>query len=230
MAQVTYVRLTVELPEPGIENQKDSAIYVAGTFNNWNPGDTFCIMKRIDRKHYSLDIPCFRDKEYEYKYTMGSWKGVEKKADGNDIDNRRFKAGKRMKIKDRILGWSIPAPVNVADTATFLNKEQMASLMALKDSLGKSLPAYLPQLLGLLQKVTSNLLAEQPDESLSKQYNQEAGQVVATIFEKLGVFMKQAVQILTPEQKQKLRDMLKDANGPKDIIGLMGKLAPGGSQ
>jgi len=34
------------------------------------------------------------------------------------------------------------------------------------------------------------------------------------------------VEILTPEQKQKIREAMKDPNAPKDMINLIGKLIP----
>jgi hypothetical protein len=98
--------------------------------------------------------------------------------------------------------------------------------MALKDSVTKSLPAVLPRVFEVLQKININLLADQPDDSLSKQYNKEVGEVVLQVLNSLGDVMKQMVSILTPEQKQKIREAMKDPNAPKDIINLIGKLMP----
>lgn len=223
-AQVCTVRLTVELPGPGI--QEDSTVFIAGTFNNWNPSDSSCCMKRIDSKHYTVEVPCFMNKKYFYKYTLGSWNGVEKKADGKDIKNREFTASKKLKIKDQIAVWNKPAPPAPKDTTNLLSPKQMKQIMALKDSVTKSLPTVLPRLFEVLQKININLLADQPDDSLGKQYNKEAGEVVLQVLNSLSDVMKQMVSILTPEQKQKIREAMKDPNAPKDMINLIGKLMP----
>ena len=223
-AQVIGVRLTVELPGSGI--QKDSSVFLAGYFNHWNPRDSAYCMKRIDSRHYSLVIPCFLNKKYAYKYTLGSWAGVEKAADGKDIADRTFTAGKRLKIKDNVIQWNRAVLAAPKDTANLLSKKQIALIMTLKDSVTKSLPVVLPRLMGLLQKVNTNLLADQPDASLSKQYNKEAVEIIAQIIDSLGGAMKQMVEILTPEQKQKIREAMKDPNAPKDLINLISKLIP----
>jgi len=206
-AQVCTVRLTVELPGSGI--QEDSTVFIAGTFNNWNPSDSSCCMKRIDSKHYTIEVPCFMNKKYSYKYTLGSWKSVEKATDGKDIENRTFTASKKLKIKDEVAQWSRPAPAVPKDTAHLLSKKQMEVIKSLNDSVSKSLPAILPRLFELLQKVNTNLLADEPDDLLNKQYNKEAGEIITEIFDSLGGVMKQMVSILTPEQKQKIREVMK---------------------
>jgi len=224
-AQVVGVRLTVELPGSGI--QKDSSVFVAGYFNHWNPCDSAYCMKRIDNKHYSLVIPCFQNKKYAYKYTLGSWNSVEKAADGKDIADRTFTAGKRLKIKDRVVLWNHPAPAAAPkDTNNQLSKKQIGAITSLKDSVTRSLPAVLPRLLELVQKVNTNLLADHPDASLSKQYNKEVVEIIAQIIDSLSGTMKQMVEILTPEQKQKIREAMKDPNAPKDMINLISKLIP----
>jgi len=223
-AQVVGVRLTVELPCSGI--QKDSSVFLAGYFNHWNPCDSAYCMKRIDNRHYSLVIPCFLNKKYAYKYTLGSWASVEKAADGKDIADRIFTAGKRQKIKDEVIQWNRPVAAAPKDTSNLLNKKQTAFIMTLKDSMTKSLPVILPRLMGILQQVNTNLLADRPDASLSKQYNKEVLEIIAQIIDSLGNIMKQMVGILTPEQKQKIREAMKDPNAPKDMINLISKLIP----
>lgn len=223
-AQVVGVRVTVELPGSGI--QKDSSVFIAGYFNHWNPCDSAYCMKRIDNKHYSLVIPCFQNKKYAYKYTLGSWNSVEKAADAKDITDRTFIAGKRLKIKDNVIQWNRPVSATPKDTTNLLSKKQIALITSLKDSVTKSLPVVLPRLLELLQKVNTNLLSDQPDAALSKQYNKEAVEIIAQIIDSLGGAMKQMVEILTPEQKQKIREAMKDPNAPKDMINLISKLIP----
>jgi hypothetical protein len=217
--QVAAVRFTVELPGSGI--QKDSTVFLVGSFNNWNPSDSNYCMKRIDNKHYTLLVPCFSGKKYLYKYTLGSWKSVEKAADGKDIDNRTFTSRNRMKIKDVVAQWNHPVPAARKVTDNLLNKEQINKIMTLKDSVIKSLAPALPNLLSLLQKINTNLLTDQPDTLLEKEYNKEAVVIVSHALDSLTDAMLQIVGILSAEQKQKIKDAMKEPDAPKDIISLI---------
>lgn len=223
-AQVGSVHLNVELPGNGI--QKDSAVFIAGSFNGWNPSDSSYCMKRIDSKHYTLEIPCFMNKKYSYKYTLGSWKGVEKAIDNKEIDNRTFVSKKKLKIKDVVALWNQPAPAAPMDTTLLLNKKQMAIIKSLNDSVGKTLPAILPRLLEIMQKGNLNMLSDQPDDALNKQCNKELGEMVTQILDSLGGIMKQMKDALTPEQKQKIREMMKNQDSPTLIMNLIEKLKP----
>ena len=62
-AQVCTVRLTVELPGPGI--QKDSTVFIAGTFNNWNPSDSSCCM--IENHQLKLEQKRVQEEEKQQK-------------------------------------------------------------------------------------------------------------------------------------------------------------------
>lgn len=224
-AQVGSVRLSVELPGNGI--QKDSAVYITGTFNDWNPKDSAYCMKRIDSNHYTLEIPCFYHKKYLYKYTLGSWPGIEKAADGKtDIPNRTFVASKKQKIKDQVVRWNIPEPIVPKDTTNLLTQKQMELFKSLNDSVETLKPVVINQLVGLVQKMNNNLLSDQPDEALTKQYNKEFGEIFSSILDSLGPVLKQMMLILTPAQKQLIRESMKNPNAPIDLFNLVGKLAP----
>ena len=223
-AQVGSVRFTVELPGNGI--QKDSAVFIAGSFNGWAPSDSNYCMKRIDSNHYTLEIPCFMNKKYSYKYTLGSWKGVEKTIDNKEIENRTFVSKKKLKIKDIVAQWNQPAPAAPMDTTLVLNKKQMAIIKSLNDSIGKTLPAILPRILDILQKGNLNLLSDQPDDGLNKQCNKELGEMVTQALDSLTGIMKQMTEALNPEQKEKIREMMKNQDSPTFIMNLIDKLKP----
>jgi len=225
-AQVAAVRFAVELPGKGI--QKDSAVFLAGSFNNWNPKDGNYKMTRTDNRHYTLLVPCFAGKNYEYKYTLGGWGSVEKKADNTDIDNRKFTARDKQKISDIVVTWSPQKAAAPKDTTHALSKAQMGKLMLLKDSVTKGLAPIVPRLMELLQNVNTNLLADKPDAELSKQYTAQAIEIIGQVLGSLSNTMRQMVDILTPEQKQKIRDAMKNSKDPKDIVTLISNtLMPG---
>ena len=60
--------------------------YIAGAMNGWSHTE----MTKVDETHYTLEVATATN-EMEYKYCSGpDWKYVEKKADGSDIDNRKY--------------------------------------------------------------------------------------------------------------------------------------------
>ena len=228
IAQTTVVSLMVELPGQGIS--RDSAVYIAGSFNGWNPYDENYRMTREDNRHYKLDVPCFAGKKYEYKYTLGGWARVEKSAEGTEIDNRKFTSTKKLKIKDQVVAWNVLAQKKEGQNPLegLFSKEQIGQMMQLKDSITKSMAPAIPQLMGILQKVNMNLLADKPDQVLGKQYNAEAIGLISQVLDKLTNTLTKIIDMLTPEQKQKIRDAIKDSANPGDLINLItnSKAAP----
>ena len=221
IAQTTVIRFMVELPGQGIS--QDSAVYMAGSFNGWNPREENYRMTRMDSHHYKLDVPCFANKNYEYKYTLGGWENVEKTAEGKDIDNRKVTSIKKLKIKDTVVAWNIPAPKKEVQNplAGMLSKEQIEQMKQMKDSITKNLAPVIPQLMGILQKVNLNLVADKPDPVLGKQYNAEVIGVVSQILDSLTNTLIKITDVLTPEQKQKMRDAMKNSTNPGDLINML---------
>lgn len=64
-----------------------SDIYIAGSFNGWNPQDSNYRFRRTEKGEYYFDLK-LDDGKYEYKITRGGWDKVECKKGGTGIDNR----------------------------------------------------------------------------------------------------------------------------------------------
>jgi predicted alpha/beta superfamily hydrolase len=64
-----------------------SDIYVAGSFNGWNPQDKNYQFQRNDKGDYYFDLKLANGR-YEYKITRGAWDNAECKKDGTGIENR----------------------------------------------------------------------------------------------------------------------------------------------
>src|SRR5512139_2020019 len=64
----------------------NSSIFIAGSFNGWNPQDKNYQFQKND-KGYFIDLSLTQD-SYEYKITRGGWDKVECTFDGKDISNR----------------------------------------------------------------------------------------------------------------------------------------------
>jgi len=82
-----------------------TGVYLAGTFNGWNPGDsTFRISRESDvRGSFTTHLAAG---EYRFKCTKGDWSKVESTALSADIDDdRRFKVSKDTTIFLKVEGW-----------------------------------------------------------------------------------------------------------------------------
>ena len=125
-AQYSLQLSIFKLPDnhPGKED-----IYLAGTFNNWNPKDEKFKMIR-NEGGYSVSVSV-KDKTGEYKLTRGSWDKVECNSEGADIANRKYDVEVNELVGLTVNGWKDKyAPktkpstasknVKIIDTAFFI--------------------------------------------------------------------------------------------------------------
>lgn len=82
--QIT-AQITLKITAIPANTPSGSTIYVAGTFNNWNPALT--PMVSDGNGNYIYTVPEGTG-VLEYKFTRGAWSSVEGNATGNDIPNR----------------------------------------------------------------------------------------------------------------------------------------------
>jgi predicted alpha/beta superfamily hydrolase len=82
----------------------NDTIFIAGSFNNWNPGDLNYQLKKQSNGNYTITLPACSG-SIQYKFTRDDWTKVETQSNGQDIANRNFTCGSSDSIKDQILGW-----------------------------------------------------------------------------------------------------------------------------
>ncbi|RCH56369.1 hypothetical protein DJ568_00475 [Mucilaginibacter hurinus] len=108
-AQVNVTFKTGKLPKvEGIV----PGLYIAGDFNNWNPGDKNWQLK-ADGKGYTLTQK-LTPGNHQLKVTKGDWDGVESNARGGEVGNREYTISKDTTIVLNIDGWKdgfVPEPV-----------------------------------------------------------------------------------------------------------------------
>lgn len=63
-------------------------VYLAGTFNNWNPADPAYQLTKGSNGQYSITFNLPAGTAVQYKLTRGSWATVEVQSGGGDISNR----------------------------------------------------------------------------------------------------------------------------------------------
>ncbi len=87
------------------KNSNDSNLFVAGSFNGWNPQDKNYRLQKNDQGNYSFGVK-LADGTYEFKITRGSWAKVECKRGGADIQNRFLKLSSDTTIDLMVEEWA----------------------------------------------------------------------------------------------------------------------------
>jgi predicted alpha/beta superfamily hydrolase len=93
----TY-KVTFQLHLPAYHS--NSAVYIAGDFNNWNPGDD---RFRSGTTQLTIHLP---KGSYAYKFTRGNWQTVETGDGGTAMENRALLVDKDTTINIIIQDWA----------------------------------------------------------------------------------------------------------------------------
>jgi len=117
-----YAQLTIILDSVPSNTPLNAPVYMAGTFNAWNPGDSNTIFQRQADSTYHLTLN-INPGSIQYKFTRGSWSSVEGNSQGQYIPNRslNFQAGDS--VHQYIAGWEdlgAGNPVHTADSNVYI--------------------------------------------------------------------------------------------------------------
>ncbi|MFD2574489.1 helix-turn-helix domain-containing protein [Spirosoma soli] len=106
-AALTWAQIRVEVVKYPALSPTGSGLFMAGDFNNWNPGDPRFSLKRQPNGWYTITLPDTL-RRFEYKFTQGNWTLTEGDAQGEGIANRLFDqstADSPSLIRVEIAGW-----------------------------------------------------------------------------------------------------------------------------
>ncbi len=96
-----FVRVEIsKIPKRTPVNEQ---IYIAGSFNGWDPGDKNFILEKDNKGIYYIELPRTWLKQ-GFKFTRGSWNSAEGDRYGKFIENRLFD-GQAPILKLEIAGW-----------------------------------------------------------------------------------------------------------------------------
>jgi AraC-like DNA-binding protein len=125
----TWAQVRVEVTEYPTLSPSGSGLFIAGDFNDWNPGDVRFMLRRQPDGRFTLTLPDSLQ-QFEYKFTQGSWQLTEGAADGRSIGNRVFRrSGSRYAlIRDTIAGWEQRPAYRFVVTEVPANTPQDATL------------------------------------------------------------------------------------------------------
>ncbi|MEP6989931.1 MAG: alpha/beta hydrolase-fold protein [bacterium] len=83
-------QLTIHVGAVPAAKAHDATVYVAGSFNGWNPGAPAYALRRDAASGYVITLPESVRGAIEFKFTLGSWGSVETAAAGGEVPNRTF--------------------------------------------------------------------------------------------------------------------------------------------
>jgi predicted alpha/beta superfamily hydrolase len=96
-------KIRIEINTLPSNNPVNSSIFIAGSFNSWNPQNkNFQFQK--NEKGYFLELS-LNAGSYEYKITRGGWDKVECTKEGKDVGNRTLKVDTDANVEISVEGW-----------------------------------------------------------------------------------------------------------------------------
>ena len=212
VAQVAAVKVVVKVPENTATGKN---IFISGSFNCWNAGDSLYQLHPEADGLYSITLPLFDKTRYQYKFTMGNWGTVETKANDSDIQNRIFVSANGLQITDTVAAWKKSQPKQELSP-------QMARINAMKDSASAALKPQLNDMIGLLKSYVENWLKDKPGARVEKKLNKKAEKKLDHIYEQIVQLFGNAMAILSSEQKAELRKLINAPQGENDFLNILG--------
>ena len=105
LAFVAQAQVTFRITAVPANTPANATIYMAGTFNNWNPASAAHTLtyNPADRS-YSITLPAGTG-TIEYKFTRGSWATVETTASNGQLPNRSYTFGGANPVLHQVLNW-----------------------------------------------------------------------------------------------------------------------------
>jgi len=101
-AQYSLIVLIKKLPD---YHKIDDPIFIAGSFNNWNPGQKEFLLKKNKEGNYFIRFAIPKGK-HEFKITKGSWEKVESGNEGFPTENRIVEISSDTTIEISIQHWA----------------------------------------------------------------------------------------------------------------------------
>ncbi len=207
-SQVAAVRINVRVPEP---DANEKGVFLTGSFNNWQTADSLYRMNKMDENLYSIIIPVFDGKRYEYKYTLGNWDRVEVAGNDSNIQNRYFISSNNKNISDTVVKWKQPKQAGSINP-------QMQRLNSMKDSALNKLKPELNDMLGLLKSYVQNLLKEKPSARLQKKLDKKGAEKLGDAYKQITKLLWNIMSSLTPEQKELIQKQINEPAGKDDYL------------
>lgn len=137
---------TLRLIVDEVAAKKQDAIYVAGSFNNWNPKHEKYKLKPFGTSRRAIVLKDMKAGKYEFKFTRGSFDKVETTAKGEDTANHVITLSEDASQSFTIPGWKDDYPERIKpNTATAQVKIVDSAFLIPQLSRTRRIWAYLPK-------------------------------------------------------------------------------------
>lgn len=103
-------QFTLRLIVNEIATRKQDDVYVAGSFNNWDPGDAKYKLKPFGTSRKAIVIKDLPAGKYQFKFTRGNWEKVQTTAKGEDMQNLEIEVANDVSQSYNIEGWKDDFP------------------------------------------------------------------------------------------------------------------------
>jgi len=206
------------------------SIYITGTFSNWDSTANANYLLKQYRGNEKSIVLTLNPGVMRYKFHRGSWFTVEKKYDGNEVDDRIVNITKDTTLMDSVLSWrdQTLADKKYSLTAPLPDSVRIATLTAIANNYSflaeyyntDSALHYAQKGLMLLQSIKSSGKKEaMPDGAYSRQLI-NLQHIIAALMYSLGNYSK-ALELDLDNLSigNKLNDKVVMANNLNYIIG-----------
>jgi len=112
---------------------------------------------------------------------------------------------------------TVCAAASWGQTATTLSPQQIDALRAIKVNSEKASAPYAAKLAVTVKAIYANMLAAHEDQKLRKKLARNLHIYTGELLDIRGQSYRDALAILTPDQRQTVREALKKPNAPTDI-------------
>ncbi|WP_375433623.1 alpha/beta hydrolase [uncultured Hymenobacter sp.] len=103
---VVQAQTTFRLTRIPATTPANAVLYLAGSFNNWNPSSAAHAFTRNPDGTYQLTLPAAVTGPVAFKVTRGAWTSSETDTQNNDVANRRYTINKGPATVDlQVLNW-----------------------------------------------------------------------------------------------------------------------------
>ncbi len=102
-AHLLHAQVTIRITALPATTPANPTLFLAGTMNSWNPGDSNYIFTKTGN-NYEIVLPAATGLA-QYKITRGSWATGEGTATGGQSANRSFTYAPNLVVEIQIVGW-----------------------------------------------------------------------------------------------------------------------------
>ncbi|SOD95241.1 Spy/CpxP family protein refolding chaperone [Spirosoma fluviale] len=112
----------------------------------------------------------------------------------------------------------------LSDTSHHLSKDQLAAMKRIQTESEKKAAPVALRLAQTVKQIYANMLADQEDKTLRQQLAIQMNKATIELLSIKGQSMRDIVGVLTPEQKQLVKQEMQKPNAKADLAELIGKM------